>query len=301
MGGTETQAEERTEQDSDKELEPGQELENQEDTADVSEPKAQEQEGDEAAESVEEQPDLPEGWFDHPAAIEAFDKARDEGISSTQSGKDKEMRKLEVSIKERETVAANEAAASTIVAKASSVIADVGERLAEIHGEEDAQKILGRLLGPYNGWARIYSDGEAKRQTTQGFSDGFETAAKALTKGELPKAIAEELSDFQDELADKLKIGRTPGLTAETVLDQIRDRRDELMRSDATAKNESKREHREEVTENLSNRGKPPAGIGGRGKTRGPDGLTREKIEEMSTEAISKLPIEDLERAMSIP
>ena len=299
MGGADTLTEERTEQASDDELE-STGLENREEPAAdaTDQEKGREQEASEDAEK-DAHPDLPEEWYNHPSAIEAFDKARDEGASEAQSGKDKELRKLEASIADRERLAANAALAHGVVQKLTTLVVDVRKEMTDTGMADEAVSAqLNRIFAQYEGWARLFSETQGKRDEGVGLVRGASLAAKALTQGNVPVAISDELAELQDELSDKLTIGKTPGLTVETIIEQVRDRRDELLRGDATAKNEAKRENREETTERRANRGKPPADIVGRGRPSSATALTREKVEGMTAKEIKEIPLDDLDRAM---
>ena len=178
---------------------------------------------------------------------------------------------------------------------------DVRKKLTDDGMSEGAvSEQFNRIFAQYNGWALLFSEGQGKRDEGVGLVRGASLAAKALTQGNVPKAISEELAELQDELSDKLTIGKTPGLTVETIIEQVRDRRDELLRGDATAKNEAKRENREETTERRANRGKPPADIVGRGRSTSATALTREKVEGMTAKEIKEIPLEDLDRALKL-
>ena len=299
MGGADTLTEERTEQASDDELE-STGLENREEPAAdaTDQEKGREQEDSKDTEKVEPA-DLPEEWYNHPSAIEAFDKARDEGASEAQSGKDKELRKLEASMADRERLAANEALAHGVVQKLTTLVVDVRKKLTDDGMSMEAvSEQFNRIFAQYNGWALLFSETQGKRDESVGLTKGAVGAALALTQGNVSTAISKELVELQDELSDKLTINKTPGLTVETIIEQVRDRRDELLRGDATAKNEAKRENREETTERRANRGKPPADIVGRGRSTSATALTREKVEGMTAKEIKEIPLDDLDRAM---
>lgn len=213
---------------------------------------------------------LQENWQYHPDAISAFDLARDEGASETQGNKDKEYRKLEAKQAEGERAAAKMALAGGIVEKVSDLVVDIGTKLSEITDEATARQQLDRILKPYGGWAALFAEDVSRQDVAKGTGDGYKLAARAMTEGgSLPKGVAEELIEFEDELADKLRIGKTAGLTPVTAFSMLRDRRDDLLRGEATSKNEAKTQKRTDVETLRSQRGEPPLKLEGVGRKKG--------------------------------
>ena len=240
--------------------------------------------------------DLQENWQDHPDIKAHVEEARESAAAETQGDKDRELRQVRADHVTALEKAQETAIGGSVVKEVASGIKAIIDKAQELTTVEEAETLLNNVLDDprHTKYTTAYNADIEATHETKGVEKGFQRARAFLSQG-LPAELAKkmEAADADLSTAVTLKEVGTWGQAFEKLLSE----RDGFIRADERSKVGAMKGAREGAEDRALKRESNPSapdtsGRGGKGH------LTRARVEEMSAEDISKIPLEELQDAL---